>query len=164
MPNRYEEKWLETVARQEELLVFDHFSREDGLALGLKIAELAKTKYTNVGIRILSDDFIVFTYMMEGSTMNNNWWMDKKLNVCRKTGVSSLRAALEFVYGVREKEPWTANEGNYALVGGCIPIRLKSGELAGWALVSALPHEQDHQLIADAMADFLTISIPSILE
>lgn len=164
MPHKYEEKWLKIVERQEELLVFDHFDREDALVLGLKIMETAKAKYANVGIRIVSEDFVTFTYMMEGSTMNNNWWMDKKLNVSRKTGVCSLRAALEFKYGVRKKEPWTAIEDNYALVGGCFPIRLKSGEIAGYALVSALPHEQDHQLVADSMADFLAVSIPSVLE
>ncbi len=164
MPHRYEEKWLEAVVRQEELLVFGRFCREDALALGLKIAELAKTKYANVGIRILSDDFVTFTYMMEGSSMYNGWWMDKKLNVSRRTGVSSLRAALEFAYGVRPKEPWTENENNYALVGGCVPVRLKSGEIAGYALISALPHEQDHQLVADAMADILGVGIPGILE
>jgi uncharacterized protein (UPF0303 family) len=164
MPHKYEEKWLNAIVKQEELLVFEHFNREDALSLGLKIAELAKTKYANVGIRILSEDFVTFTYMMEGSDMNNDWWMDKKLNVCRHTGVSSLRAALEFEYGVRKKEPWTQNENNYALCGGCIPIRLKSGEIAGYAMVSALPHERDHQLIADAMAGFLSINIPSVLE
>ena len=158
----YKKEWLKTVLRQEELLVFEHFSREDALALGLKIIDLAKSKYGGVAIRIISEDAVTFYYMMEGSSMENDWWMDKKFNVCKKTGVSSLRASLEFEYGIRKPVEWYKNEGNYALVGGCIPVKLKSGETAGYAMVSALDHEKDHQLVADAMADLLKIKIPSL--
>lgn len=164
MPHKYEKKWLETVIKQEELLAFEQFNREDAFDLGLKMIEQAKSKYSNVAIQIISEDFVTFRYMMEGSSMENDWWLNKKINVSQKCGVSSLRAALEFEYGVRKKEPWIEDENNYALCGGCIPIRLKNGYIAGYALASALPHERDHQLIADAMADYLKVNIPSVLE
>ncbi len=157
-------EWLELVAKQEELLVFDKFDREDMLALGLKIIELAKTKYGHgVAVRIFAEGATTFYHMMDGSSLENDWWMNKKLNGCLITGVSSIRATLEREYGIRKTEEWMKNEGNYALCGGCIPVRLKSGDIAGYAMVSALPHETDHQLVADAMAEFLGVQIPSIL-
>jgi uncharacterized protein (UPF0303 family) len=157
-------EWLEPVVKQEELLVFDKFDREDVLALGLRIIDLAKTRYGHgVAVRIVSEGATTFYHMMDGSSLENNWWINKKLNTCQKTGVSSMRAALEFEFGVRKPEEWTSNEGNYVLCGDCMPVRLKNGEIAGYALVSALPHEKDHQLLADAMAEYLGVKIPSII-
>lgn len=157
-------EWMEPVLKQEELLAFDQFGREDVLALGLRIIDLAKNKYGHgVAVRIISDDAITFCHMMDSTSLENNWWMNKKLNTCHKTGVSSLRAALEFEFGIRKSGAWTGDEGNYALCGGCIPVKLKNGDTAGYVIVSGLPHEQDHQLAADAMAGHLGIKIPSII-
>ena len=157
-------EWLEPVLKQEELLVFDKFDRDDVLALGLKVIDVAKNKYGHgVAVRIVSEGATTFYHMMDGSSLENNWWINKKLNTCQKTGVSTMRAALEFEYGIRKPEEWIRNEGNYVLCGGCIPVKLKNGEIAGYVLVSALPHERDHQLVADAMAEYLGVKIPSII-
>lgn len=157
------EEWLKIVRKQEDLLAFDEFDREDVLALAERIIDLARNHYGHVSVRIVYDNITTFYYLMEGTTLNNDWWMAKKLNVCMKTGLSSLRSALEFAYGGREAPPkWAEEEGNYALVGGCFPIRLKDGEIKGYAMVSALEHQMDHQLIADAMAGMLGVKIPSV--
>ena len=44
-----------------------------------------------------------------------------------------------------------------------MPIFGKNGETHGFVMVSALSHEEDHQLIADSMAAYLDVEIPSIL-
>ncbi len=162
MKHLLKEEWLKVVREQEERLIFDKFDRDDVLALAERIIDLAKSKYGHVSIRIVYDNITTFYYLMEGSTLNNDWWMAKKLNVCMKTGVSSLLSALEFEHGEKELPQWAGEEGNYALVGGCIPIRLQDGIIIGYAMVSALEHQMDHQLIADAMAGMLDIKIPSI--
>ena len=38
-----------------------------------------------------------------------------------------------------------------------------AGKLLGYVLVSGLPHECDHQLIADSLAEYLGVSIGSII-
>jgi uncharacterized protein (UPF0303 family) len=161
--NILKEEWLRPVVKQEETLVFEQFEQGDVFKLAGRIMELAQEKYGHgVSIRIILDNVTTFYCLMEGSTLENDWWMTKKLNVCDKTGVSSLRTALEFEFGVKEPREWAKDEGNLALVGGCIPIKLKDGEIKGYAMVSALPHQLDHQLIADAMAEMLNLEIPSI--
>ncbi|MEG0257676.1 MAG: heme-binding protein [Christensenella sp.] len=157
-------EWIEIVKKQEELLRFDEFRREDALGLGQKIAELAKTKYKHgVAIRIFAEGAVLFSHMMDESSLENEYWMTKKFNTCSITRISSLRTFLEIHYGVRKREAWCDNDGNYALCGGCIPIFDKAGAAVGFVMVSALDHEQDHQLIADAMAQYLGIDIPSVL-
>jgi uncharacterized protein (UPF0303 family) len=157
------EEWLKIVREQEKLLVYDKFEQEDVLKLANGIIELARGKYgQGVSIRIILDNITTFYCLMEGSTLKNDWWMTKKLNVCMRTGTSSLQSALEFEHGGKECPEWAKEEGNYALVGGCIPIRLKDGEIKGYAMVSALEHQLDHQLICDAMAGMVGIKIPSV--
>ena len=42
-----------------------------------------------------------------------------------------------------------------AFCGGGFPIRLTNGEFVGAAIVSNLPHREDHRFIASALADYL---------
>ncbi len=161
---RKSESWIEIVSEQEKLLLFENLSNETLLQLGLKIIELALAKYKKgVSVRIIYHDAIVFSHMMEGCSLENDWWMTKKQNTCLKTGLSSLLSFLKIEYGLLQRESWCDMEGNYALCGGCFPLRLTNGSIAGYALVSALPHELDHQLLADALAQLLHVDIPVLL-
>ena len=99
---------------------------------------------------------------MDGTDSYNEWWMDKKLNTCRMTGVSSIRSLVEVAEGVRPMEPEFENENNFALCGGCFPLRNAAGKLLGYALCSGMPHQCDHQLIADALSEFLNVGVPSL--
>ena len=163
-----EERWLPIVKEQEKKLRFQQFGRKEAWTLGQKAVELIEGRYQNYGqgiaMWVILDDTLVFSHLMESTNIENNWWMQKKLNTVKKTGVSSLRSMLEVEYGQRERESWCAQTGQYALCGGCIPIWLENGSVAGYAIVSNLPHECDHQLLADAMAEVLGIKIPSLLD
>lgn len=158
----WEKEWVDILREQEDILHYESFTREDALALGLKIAELAKEKYHgNAAIRILEDGMTVFAYKMPGSSPENDWWAGKKLAVSRQSGTSSLRAYVEAEAGLREAF-WLARPDNYAACGGCFPIKMKSGPSWACVLVSGLEHYEDHQVIADAMAWQLGKEVPSI--
>lgn len=162
---RYCPEWLDVLKRQEEILRVEKMSAEDALALGVIMTGLAKEKYKQpIAIRIILGGHTAFSFLMDGTSLNNEWWMDKKLNTCRATGVSSIRALVELATGVRPMEPEFENTGDFALCGGCFPLRNASGKLLGYVLASGLAHECDHQLIADALAEFLNLSVPSVTE
>lgn len=162
---RYKPEWLDALKQHEEILRVEKMSAEDALALGVIMIGLAKEKYKkSAAMRIILGGHVAFSFLMDGTSMNNNWWMDKKLNTCRATGVSSIRSLVEVAEGLRPMEPEFENEGDYALCGGCFPLRNADGRLLGYVLASGLPHECDHQLIADSLAEFLNVSIPSIVE
>ena len=101
---------------------------------------------------------------MDGTSTNNEWWMDKKLSTCRMSGVSSIRTLVEVAEGLRPMEPEFENENDFALCGGCFPLRNADGKLLGYALCSGLAHECDHQLIVDALAELLGREIPRIVD
>ncbi|MGI6005600.1 MAG: heme-binding protein [Christensenellales bacterium] len=158
------EKAVGIARRQEELLVYDKFDHEDALALGLKVAALAGKNYgATVSVRVDIEEFTVFYYRMQGRHLGNDWWMAKKLNGSRKTGRSSFANYLE-LRGKQEEYPWIEQVGNYALCGGCFPIRLKGGVLAGFVMCSGLKHEMDHQLLVDALSEVLGVPAPTVLD
>ena len=158
-----EADWPEKIARQEEILRYATFTRQQALQLGLCIAELAEKKYKKgAAIRIVEDNTVIFEYKMETTNPENDWWMGKKLSVSLQTGTSSLRAFVEGKTGLR-KPFWEARPENYAACGGCFPVIMESGEIFARVLVSGMAHEEDHQIIADAMAIQLGKQIPSLI-
>ena len=162
--NRYQKEWLPILVSHEEKLRTEEMSSDQALALGCTMVRIAKEKYAKpAAMRIILGGHVAFSFLMDGTSMNNNWWMDKKLNTCRTTGVSSIRSLVEVAEGLRPLEPEFENEGDFALCGGCFPLRNAAGKLLGYVLASGLPHECDHQLMIDALSEYLNISVPGIL-
>lgn len=161
---RYSEDWLEILRDQEQKLRMESLGADDALRLGMIMYRLAKEKYQKpISIRIISGGQTTFSFLMEGTDSFNEWWMDKKLNTSRLSGVSSIRTLVEVAMGLREMEREYENENNYALCGGCFPIKNAAGKLIGYAQSSGMPHDCDHQLIADALSEFLGVEIGSIV-
>ena len=161
----YKPEWLEMLRAQEEILRVERMAAEDCLQLGLIMNRLAKEVYKQpAAFRILTGGQTTFSYLMSGTSTNNEWWMNKKLNTCRMTGVSSIRSLVEVAEGLRPMEPEFEKEDDFALCGGCFPLRNAAGKLLGYALCSGLAHECDHQLIVDALAELLGREIPRIVD
>lgn len=160
-----EPKWLEMVRQQEQALRFQRFTREDALALGLGIIDLVKERYHgNAAVCILEDGVPVFSYKMPETSLENDWWMRRKLNTSRKTGTSSLLAYLETQYGSLPEDLGVGGDrsGSFAVCGGCFPIRMADGEIRGHFLVSGLEHYYDHQVLVDAISTHLNLQVPTI--
>lgn len=159
----YKPEWLDILRKQEEILRMEQVTADDALALGMIMIRRAKECVGKpAAVRIITGGQTTFSFLMEGTSTNNEWWMTKKLNTCRMTGVSSILTLVEVAEGVRPMEPEFEEENDFALCGGCFPLRNQAGKLLGYALASGLPHWQDHQLIVDSLAEFLQKEIPVI--
>lgn len=156
-------QWVEIIAHQERVLRYSQFTRKMALELGLKIIQLAEEKYhESAAVRIVEDQTTIFSYKMPGTSLENDWWMDRKLAVTRYTGTSSLRAYVEAEAGLRDAF-WQARPDNFAPCGGCFPILPVDGSKP-WAfvLVSGMPHQHDHQVIVDAISWQLGADVESL--
>lgn len=161
----YRPEWLDMLIEQDEKLRMDKFTADDALRLGLIMARLARDEYCQpISIRIIIGGHTAFSHLMDGTDSFNDWWMDKKLNTCRASGVSSIRTLVEIGEGKRAMEPEFENENDYALCGGCWPVRDHQGKLLGYVESSGMSHERDHQLLIDAVAELLNVEVPSIVE
>lgn len=161
---KWNESWLEILRDQENKLRMETLCADDAMKIGMIMYRLAKEKYLKpISIRIITGGQTTFSFLMEGTSTNNEWWMDKKLNASRLSGVSSILTLVEVAMGLRAMEPEYEKENDFALCGGCFPIKNQAGKVIGYAQSSGMPHECDHQLIADALAEYLGVEIGSII-
>jgi uncharacterized protein (UPF0303 family) len=101
---------------------------------------------------------------MDGVGLENDWWMNKKLNTARETGLSTLRLYAEIQAGTRQAPAFLANKASYATEGGCVPMRTGDGHVFGYVLTSGAPHICDHEVATRAIARFLGREVPSVLD
>jgi len=147
---------IAAVRQQEDLLRFDHFTEEDAWELGVFLAERVRSAGLEmaVSIRKLSGH-ILFQHCTKGTTLSNQQWMNRKFNTVRLTEGASLRAWANLMDRGQTPQDQGVDPLDYAYCGGAFPIRLTGGELVGVAIVSNLPHREDHRFIASALADYL---------
>lgn len=157
--------WAEIIRQQDEALRFPKpIANHDALTIGLYAIEYAKAFGFPFAIRVIANGAIAFSHHMDGVGLENDWWMDKKLNTARETGISTLRLFSEIQAGMREAPSFLENKSSYAVDGGCVPMRTVDGHIFGYVLASGAPHQYDHEVATRAIARFLNVDVPSVIE
>ena len=149
----YTPAFLETLRQLEETLQFPAFDLEDAYALGTRLREAGTREPEPIAVRVVLDDLIVYQSFLPGTGKDNNWWMDKKYATVKRTHHFSLRAAAERELS-GSQEDWQCDEEHYAFCGGGFPI-VVNGEFRGAAIVSGLPHLDDHRCLTETIAAYL---------
>ena len=75
---------------QEEMFQFDHFSRADALAFGLKLHENAKKQPIPVAIEITINGLVVFRYFPDGAMPDSELWLARKRRSVELMEMASL--------------------------------------------------------------------------
>ena len=157
--------WADITCQQEEALRFPQpIANHDALTIGLYAIEQAGVFGYAFAIRVIANGAIVFSHHMDGVGLENDWWMDKKLNTARETGMTTLRLFSEIQSGMREAPGFLSNKASYATEGGCFPLKTTDGHIFGYALASGGPHQYDHEVIAQAIARFLNVDVPAVVD
>jgi uncharacterized protein (UPF0303 family) len=145
--------------QQEEILQFPHFSRRDAWELGKILVNdiLERNLVLSVSIRLTSG-LVLFQYLAEGTTANNESWATRKFNVVRELEISSLLNTLRLKKRDQTLEDKGLDPKFHALSGGAFPIRVKGSGLIGAVAASGLPHLADHDVIVNAISRFLGIA------
>lgn len=160
-----EASWAGIIQKQDALLQFDRpISNDDALTIGLYAVEQARAFGYAFAIRVIANGAIAFSHHMNGVGLENDWWMDKKLNTSRETGISTLRLFAEVGAGLREAPAFLENKSSYAIDGGCVPMRTADGHVFGYVEASGAPHQYDHEVATRAIARFLNVDAPSVLD
>lgn len=131
---------------QENVYAFDRFTHADAARFGEAIVSLAREHGEKpVGVRVVVGNTTVFQYLMDGK--DSDAWLEKKQRTVLRSGHSSLwvRAVNDETH---EFDGW--REEGCAICGGGFPLTV-GGMLAGCLCASGLAHEEDHQLILDAI-------------
>ena len=144
------------VAQQEKELRFDTFNSSVAWELGCYMVERVRKMGIDLAISIRKlNGNIVFQYVTDGTSMDNQLWMDRKFATVALLEKSSYAAWIQSQISGKVVADHGVSDEDYVFCGGAFPIRLKTGELVGTVIVSNLPHEQDHQFVVDSLTEWL---------
>ncbi len=153
----------EIIRKQEAALVFDEFDGEAAFAIGQGLRERAMRLGGNVSIDITANGVTLFHCASGRPTPNNMRWVRRKRNTVLEFHKSSLLVAQEMKASARTLQDFGLAESDYALSGGGFPIRISSLGVVGAITVSGLPQTHDHQLIVDALSQYLRVKTETVL-
>ncbi|GHV85053.1 UPF0303 protein [Spirochaetia bacterium] len=153
------DKIIGTITKQEELLVFPQFNRQDGWDLGHVFAEIIAEKKlpAPICIRLLSG-LIVFQWAGEGTNADNDYWMIRKFRMVRDIEQSTLLSVAQFQKKGETLEGRGLDPRRYAAAGGGFPIRIAGSGLAAVVTVSGLPQVEDHALLVEGISKYLGVT------
>jgi len=150
------ENELKTITLQEDKLQFERFDATTAFDIGTRIKEIAEKRNVAVTIDVQLHGWPLFYFAMPGTTPNNADWIRRKRNLVMRFHKSSYAIGLQLKQQkITLVERYGVNPGDYVAAGGGFPIKLRGTGCVGTITVSGLSQKEDHQLVAEALADFL---------
>jgi uncharacterized protein (UPF0303 family) len=144
------------LAAQENNLVYDSFTNDDGVVLGMALLRAAKQKQLSVTIDVRRGEQQLFHAALDGTTPDNDAWVERKVRVVKHFEQSSFRVgcALRRLGGSIDSI-YQLDPKLYGAHGGAFPIRVKGAGVIGVVTVSGLPQREDHELVVEALGKIL---------
>ncbi|MCK9794445.1 heme-degrading domain-containing protein [Isoptericola sp. 4D.3] len=140
------------VEEQERELVLTRFTHDDAWQLGCLLVELAVERRLAVTVDVRKGPQQVFHAALEGTTPDNDSWVQRKVRVVERFGASS------FLTGLRARakgQDFNAQHQlplqEFAAHGGAFPVRVAGVGIVGVVTVSGLPQAEDHALVVEAL-------------
>ena len=149
---------MNQLIEQEETLQFTEFTNETALLLGLIMVENAKKNKHSIVIDITRNGQKLFYYAFEGTSKDNEYWVDGKARVVNRFGRSSYYIGLLWgEHGTKIAPDWPIGSDGYAPFSGSFPIIIKNVGPVGKITVSGLTDspEADHNFVVEAIEQFL---------
>jgi uncharacterized protein (UPF0303 family) len=147
---------LQTIAAQEQTLVFPHFDADQAWQLGAYIHEIAKARGLNLAIDIRTFGRPLFFSASDGVSPSNIDWIRRKSNTVAHFRTSSYGMGLKLQQSgatLTDKHGLAASD--YASHGGGFPLTVKGAGVIGSITVSGLPQRDDHELVVEALCAHL---------
>ena len=142
--------------REEQLLKLPNLD----IASAIEIGEIAKSfgvmRDLPIAVEVRLGDWIVYHVSLPGSTVENQWWIDRKARVVTLKHHSTMfeRVSAEERGGDWHKENNLLDE-THAIHGGGLPLITKDQGFVGVLLISGLPQVEDHLLGVEVLTEFL---------
>jgi uncharacterized protein (UPF0303 family) len=141
---------------QERDLVFTRFDNDDAWKLGSALVILAQGRGLPIAIDIRRGTQQLFHAALPGSVTDNDSWIERKVRVVERYGVSSFLFGRRLAArGVELGAGLGVDPAHYAPAGGAFPVRVRDVGVVGVVTVSGLPQEDDHALVVEAIRAFL---------
>lgn len=147
---------LQQLENLENELLFTTFTNEDALNLGMTLIDIAKENNKSVAIHIERNRVPLFTHLMEGTSEENVFWLNRKKRIVVHYNRSSHFIDARFKeQGTTHNESSLLSSSDYQAVGGSFPIRVKSIGVIGSVTVAGLTPQLEHDYAVEGVKRFL---------
>jgi uncharacterized protein (UPF0303 family) len=147
---------LESLLKEERELQFAHFTNDDAWTLGTRLVDAARALDAGVTVDIRRGDQQLFHFALDGTAVDNDAWIERKVRVVRRFGHSSFYVGTSLrLAGRTMTEQFLLDETEYAAHGGAFPIIVRGVGPVGVVTVSGLPQEQDHRLVVSVLRELV---------
>ena len=150
------EEMIAEVQQQEKNLQFDEFTADTALEIGLALIDRAKNENLAIAIDIRRNGHQLFHYSFQGTSPDNDVWLQKKSNSVDRFGVSSYLYTLRLKKDNRTFQDAGLNPAEYAWGGGGFPLAIRNVGVVGSICVSGLKDTDDHALIVWAIGKVIS--------
>ncbi|SRR6266540_761646 len=147
---------LKQLLQEEQELQFTKFNEAIAWQIGSQLVERSTTENLPITIDITRGDHQLFHASLPGTSADNDEWIKRKVRLVYRFGHSSFYIGqLLKNKGKRIEEAYLLPESEYAPHGGCFPVIIKDTGLIGAITISGLTQEEDHNLVVQAIRDYL---------
>lgn len=142
---------------EEEKLRFNSFSYDDAWDLGNIMVKIAKEKSYAITIQIMYKEQIMFHAAINGPLPRTANWIRRKTNTVMYANKSSLHFCALLKQDGKKVADLGLDFDDYVECGGGFPIIVKGEGVVGAIAVSGLFHTDDHQVMVDALTEYLDV-------
>ncbi|WP_247828114.1 heme-degrading domain-containing protein [Arthrobacter antioxidans] len=154
-PTEALEALISTVEREVAELQFTRFTNDDAVALGQLIVQLGAGRNLPIAVCIRRPDHILFRAALDGTTPDNDYWLDAKSRTAERYLVPSLLVGLRGRRnGGRVEDDPLFDTTMFAAHGGSFPLYIQGVGPVATVTVSGLPQLEDHRLVVEALRTF----------
>ena len=149
------EDLLAELLAQERELQFDSFDNTAAWELGSMLVAAAHAGSHGVTIDIARGEQQLFHAALDGTSADNDAWIQRKNAVVRRFGHSSFYVGRECEQaGASLDERFFVDPRSYSAHGGAFPIIIRGVGVVGTVTVSGLPQAEDHRLVVSVLRDY----------
>jgi uncharacterized protein (UPF0303 family) len=150
------EQERQRIEAEEQALVFEAFTNDDAIALGLALVEKARARKLPIAVDVERCGQRLFHAALPGSSPDNSSWIERKKRLVNRVFRSSYAVGLKLRAGGKTlAESMYLDEKDYAPHGGCVPVVVARVGFVGTVTVSGLPQQDDHALAVEAMREHI---------
>jgi uncharacterized protein (UPF0303 family) len=141
---------------QEKNLVLPFCNVDAALKIGQIATSFGVEQGLPIAVEVRLGDWIIYHASLPGSTVENQWWIDRKARVVMLKHHSTMyERVLAQERGIDWHKENNLLDETHAIHGGGLPLITKGEGFVGVLLVSGLPQVDDHLLGVEVLTEFL---------
>lgn len=156
-PEAGHEDLLRQLLEEERELQLPRLTKTTALELGLRLVDAARAGSHGVTIDIRHGEQQLFHAALDGTSADNDAWIERKTRVVRRFGHSSFYVGVDcLAAGVSLEERYFVDPLEYSAHGGAFPLTVRDAGIVGTVAVSGLPQAEDHRLVVSVLREFIS--------